>query len=522
MRLVRALALLSTLAGLGQAAVAAPAAAPAAEAGRVRHSMKVTLDPARGWLSVTDDAEPSGGFLGSPAGSKSLGMTGEFLLHAGLKVTASEPAVTEVPLGDTARFFGINSSAVSVPLKRYRVAVPAAGGTVRLQYEGKFDFGLSDQKEEYTRGFRETAGIVSKEGVYLAGNGFWYPHVGPGLVEYDVEVTQPEGWHVVSAGNGTSRDAKGDGPLGVARGDRRDHPGGRAPRRLPRRGGRGGDPRLPAPEGRRPRLEVPAGDRAVRRDVPRARRPLPVRQVRARRELLGDGLRHAVLHAARVPGHPLPVHPELLLPARDPPQLVGQLGLRGLRERELVRGPDRLHGRPPHPGAAGAGRGVPARHPAEVPQLRARRARLPAHGVPLAPQRGDRGGGVREDADGLPHDPAADRGRGLPQVGGPLLPRVPREAGLVRRRAEVARGRGRAGPRPVLRRPRREARGGAAAGEAQRPARVDGRRLRGRLRDRADPAGGAAAARRAGRRADPREARDRHGPARGGPASRPR
>ena len=467
MRLVRALALLSTLAGLGLAAVAAPAAAPAAEAGRVRHSMKVTLDPVRGWLSVTDvlsfPADSSG-----PVQSRSLGMTGEasskppgmteFLLHGGLKITASEPAVTEVPLGDTARFFGINSSTVSIPLKRYRVAAPAAGGTVRLQYEGKFDFGLSDQKEEYTRGFRETAGIVSKEGVYLAGNGFWYPQVGPGLVEYEVEVTQPEGWQVVSAGNGVSRDAKGTarweshgaideitlvgGPLVVYR----DAAGAVETLVYLRQK----DDALA--------VEVPAGDRAVRRDVPRARRPLPLRQVRARRELLGDGLRHAVLHAARAADHSLPVHPELVVPARDPPQLVGQLRLRGLRDRELVRGPDRLHGRPPHPGAAGKGRGVPARHAAEVPQLRARRARLPAHGVPLAPQRGDRGGGVREDADGLPHDPAADRGRGLPQVGGALLPRVPGKAGLVRRRAEVGRGGGRAGPRPLLRGPRREAR----------------------------------------------------------------
>jgi hypothetical protein len=89
------------------------------------------------------------------------------------------------------------------------VAVLPTGGTVRLQYEGKFDFGLSDQKEEYTRGFRETAGVVSKEGVYLAGNGFWYPHAGPGLVEYEVEVKQPGGWHVISAGNGTSRAASG-------------------------------------------------------------------------------------------------------------------------------------------------------------------------------------------------------------------------------------------------------------------------------------------------------------------------
>jgi hypothetical protein len=241
MRLFRALAVavasLPASAGFGQTAAATPAAVPAAEAVRVRHSLMVTLDPARGWLSVVDvltmPALSSRGALSAsgdersavsaaadssgPGGSESLGMTGssagdggtEFLLHAALTITASEPAVSEVALGDAARFFGINSSASAVPVKRYRVALPAFGGTVRLRYEGKFDFGLSDQKEEYTRGFRETAGIVSKEGVYLAGSGFWYPHVGPGLVEYDVEVAQPDGWHVVSAGNGTSRDAKG-------------------------------------------------------------------------------------------------------------------------------------------------------------------------------------------------------------------------------------------------------------------------------------------------------------------------
>ena len=39
--------------------------------------------------------------------------------------------------------------------------------------------------------------------------------------------------------------------------------------------------------------------------------------------------------------------------------------------RQLVRGPHRLPGRPPDPGAARAGRGVPPRHAAEVPRLRA-------------------------------------------------------------------------------------------------------------------------------------------------------
>jgi Peptidase family M28/PDZ domain/Peptidase family M1 domain len=195
----------SASAGAQQAATAT--VPTPSSSGRVHHALKISLDPARDWLSVEDvvsvPADSSG-----PGRRESLGMT-DFLLHAGLRITASEPAVEEVPLGDTERFFGINSSAVQAPLKRYRVASRGAAATVRLRYEGKFDFGLSDQKEEYTRGFRETVGIVSKEGVYLAGNGFWYPHVDRGLVEYDMEVREPEGWHVVGAGNGSSRDGSG-------------------------------------------------------------------------------------------------------------------------------------------------------------------------------------------------------------------------------------------------------------------------------------------------------------------------
>ena len=54
-------------------------------------------------------------------------------------------------------------------------------------------------------------------------------------------------------------------------------------------------------------------------------------------------------------GHPFPVDPDVVLSARAAPQLVGQLGLRGLRPRQLVRGSDRLHGRPPLRRAAGRG-----------------------------------------------------------------------------------------------------------------------------------------------------------------------
>ncbi|MFN8094158.1 MAG: M1 family aminopeptidase [Vicinamibacteria bacterium] len=192
--------------GVAAAAPAQPAAPPA-PAARVRHSMKVTLDPARGWLSVVDEVAVPG------AAVKDGGV--EFLLNRALKVTSAEPAVAEAPAGKdaAARFFGINSSPDDLyaagKLKRYRAALPGAGGTVHLAYEGKFDFGLSDQKEEYTRGFRETEGIVSKDGVYLSGGGYWYPFVDRDLVDYEVEVAAPEGWHVIAAGNGTSRDAQG-------------------------------------------------------------------------------------------------------------------------------------------------------------------------------------------------------------------------------------------------------------------------------------------------------------------------
>jgi hypothetical protein len=205
-RVAAAVGLLLSAAVLPRPAVApTPAEASSSEfrAGRVHHSLRVALDPAARRLAVTDALTiPAGG-----AGEV------QFLLNAALRVTASEPVVAELPLGDTSRFFGLKASTSDLspvgPLKRYRTAVSAAGGSLRLEYGGTFDFGLADAKEEYTRGFRETVGIVSPQGVYLAGSGFWYPEVGPDLLDFDVEVSLPEGWHVISQGDGTSRDTRG-------------------------------------------------------------------------------------------------------------------------------------------------------------------------------------------------------------------------------------------------------------------------------------------------------------------------
>ncbi|MCP4659820.1 MAG: M20/M25/M40 family metallo-hydrolase [bacterium] len=194
----------AALAGLATAALAS---------GPIRHRMTIELDPTRHSIKVVDQLTLS------EAGAE---QDREFLLNAALTITEASIPVSRVPLGDVDDFYGINGSSAGlsdqIELARYRLDsapeggtphLSPSGGTLVLSWEGAVHFGLSDPKEEYTRGFRETAGMLDEEGVYLSGGGFWYPFFNDDLVEFAVEVGIPEGWHVISQGNGSSRDAEG-------------------------------------------------------------------------------------------------------------------------------------------------------------------------------------------------------------------------------------------------------------------------------------------------------------------------
>ncbi|HSL20348.1 MAG TPA: M20/M25/M40 family metallo-hydrolase [Vicinamibacterales bacterium] len=177
-----------------------PASSVQPQAPPGHHLLRVELAPATQRLTVTDRVTiPSGSRL-------------EFLLNSRLRIAKATPAVEEMPVGDVAPFFGINAGQVAstLPVKRYRLRGAPPHGVLTLEYTGTMDFGLSAQKEEYTRGFRETTGIVSNDGVYLAGGSFWYPHFGRDLLTFDLTVRAPDGWHAISEGSGTSRDDKGE------------------------------------------------------------------------------------------------------------------------------------------------------------------------------------------------------------------------------------------------------------------------------------------------------------------------
>ncbi len=181
-------------------ALALGAAAPAAANDRVRHDLQVALDPATHWLAVTSETTV-------PPGEGPV----EFLLGRTLRVTSASPAIVEVPPGEPATVSGANATtrAGADRVKRYRLTSRPADGRLRLTYEGTIDFGLETQEEEYARGFRETAGLVGPDGVYLSGSAYWYPWFGAGLVEFTLEAQGPDGWHLVSQGAGTSRDGEG-------------------------------------------------------------------------------------------------------------------------------------------------------------------------------------------------------------------------------------------------------------------------------------------------------------------------
>ena len=178
-----------------------PRGAAATAPSTVHHVLTLTLDPDARTIAVTAELTPA------DTGASAV----EFLLNSRLTLIRSEPAAREVPVGDVGWLGEIEGGEPGrgPKVKRYRAALPTPGAVLRLEYAGPFDFGLADQREEYTRGFRSTTGVIAPEGVYLTGASAWYPLFGRELVTFDLTVTQPDGWRVISEGSGTSRGGNG-------------------------------------------------------------------------------------------------------------------------------------------------------------------------------------------------------------------------------------------------------------------------------------------------------------------------
>jgi hypothetical protein len=121
----------------------------------VRHDLRIVLHPeehrftAQDIVTVPEDLLPEL----------------QFLLHQGLEPSSPTPGVRIVMESDRSG---------SVPLETFKVRLPPWQSTFVLEYGGSIYHPLEAYGKEQARGFRQTPGLISAEGVYLAGSSFWY------------------------------------------------------------------------------------------------------------------------------------------------------------------------------------------------------------------------------------------------------------------------------------------------------------------------------------------------------------
>ncbi|MGD8631019.1 MAG: M20/M25/M40 family metallo-hydrolase [Gammaproteobacteria bacterium] len=174
---------------------------PVQAAAAVHHALEVRVEPGRGYIDVTDTITLPA------AGNRVL----EFRLH---------PALTPAILGRGAGLTAIGGeTAADTPeanaaggpaypeALRYRVDLPAGQTRFTLSYQGRIQHALQQSGAAYARGFRETAGTITPQGVFLSGSSFWYPRFGDELLTFDLSLQLPQGWYGMSQGERLAREA---------------------------------------------------------------------------------------------------------------------------------------------------------------------------------------------------------------------------------------------------------------------------------------------------------------------------
>ena len=161
---------------------------------RVMHDLRVALVPAEHRFSVNDTITVPDTFQ----------QEFRFLLHRGLEPATPTPGVT------VSRETIEQGQAL---YESFRVTLPAGQHTFELSYQGRIHHPAGAAEKEQARGMRETPGIISEEGVYLAGSSFWYPVIETSLVSFALQVELPPAWDAVSQGERTKHLQKEDGTL---------------------------------------------------------------------------------------------------------------------------------------------------------------------------------------------------------------------------------------------------------------------------------------------------------------------
>ena len=244
-------------------------------------------------------------------------------------------------------------------MKRYRGRpCRPTGGTVRLEYEGPFDFGLSDQQGGvHPRLPRDRWASSRPRGSTSPATASGTPTSARTWSSSTSRCALPDGWHVISQGNGTSRDERGHWPAGTPTGPwtRSTWSAARSRSTARRRARSRPSSTCASPTTRWPRkyLDATAQYIEMYRELIG---PYPYGKFALVENFweTGYGMPSFTLLGPRVIRFPF------ILASSYPHEILhnwwGNSVFVDYETGQLVRGADRLHGRPPHPGAAGPGR----------------------------------------------------------------------------------------------------------------------------------------------------------------------
>ncbi len=155
----------------------------------VSHNLRIVLAPAEHRFSANDTITVPERFQ----------REFHFLLHRGLEPSSPTPGVT---ISKEAHDGGRDI------FESFRVTLPAGQNAFEIAYEGTIYHPIEAYGKEQARGVRQTPGIISEEGVYLAGSSLWYPFIEGSLVSFNLKVELPQGWDAVSQGERTEHHKK--------------------------------------------------------------------------------------------------------------------------------------------------------------------------------------------------------------------------------------------------------------------------------------------------------------------------
>lgn len=158
----------------------------------VHHQLSVTLKPSSGYIHVIDTITlPENSDYDSFILNNRLSLkhTSSEKMSANILSIKNIPASSDFTFGAKQYFFDRTQ-------KKFKI-----------EYSGKIVSSLSNENAEFSLNMRDSAGIISQEGVYLTRASIWYPVFSNELINFDLDVQLPKNWHSVSQGVRTTTSA---------------------------------------------------------------------------------------------------------------------------------------------------------------------------------------------------------------------------------------------------------------------------------------------------------------------------